>query len=248
MGIAQNNLEADASQVNGFECIILAGGLGTRLRGAVPDLPKCMAPIAGKPFLQFLIDYLIKEGVTHFIFSLGYMHEVIESFLATTYPALNFQCSIEDSPLGTGGAIKKACALSTQKNIMILNGDTMFAINVQAFMAFHQQQQAHCTLSLKPMENFERYGVVKISSDNRIESFEEKKYYQNGLINGGIYALQVTSFLSLPFPDRFSFESEYLEQYVGTKKIMGWVEETYFIDIGIPEDYAKAGIELPTLL
>ena len=111
------------------QAIILAGGLGTRLRSAVPDLPKCMAPVAGKPFLYHVIRYLQEEGVDSFIFSLGYMHEVIEAFLLQNYPLLDYQISIEEEPLGTGGAIKLAMLKSTQKNILALNGDTMFRID-----------------------------------------------------------------------------------------------------------------------
>jgi len=227
-----------------YECIILAGGLGTRLRSAVPDMPKCMAPVAGHPFLKHVIDYLLKEGVTKFIFSLGYMHEAIELFLETSYPNLQYQIALESEPLGTGGAIYLACKKATEKNLLILNGDTMFKANLTSMMSFHLQHQAACTLALKPMHDFDRYGVVDINQENCIQSFKEKQHYDSGLINGGIYALNVADFLSIPFPEKFSFEKDYLEKYFSSQKMMGIVQDEYFIDIGIPEDFERAGREL----
>src|SRR6201990_1043710 len=105
------------------EAIILAGGLGTRLRDAVPDLPKCMAPVAGRPFLFYVINALRMQGIEQFIFSLGYKHEIIEAYLADQFASLDYQCTIETEPLGTGGAIKLACSKATEKNVVIANGD-----------------------------------------------------------------------------------------------------------------------------
>lgn len=225
------------------EAIILAGGLGTRLRSAVPDLPKCMAPVAGKPFLHFVIDYLQRSGVDRFVFSLGYLHEVIETFVQENYPAMDCDFSIESEPLGTGGAIKHACGKATSENVLVLNGDTMYTINPLKLLDFHQQQHAACTLSLKPMQQFDRYGVVEIDKENHIRSFREKQFYEQGLINGGVYALNVMRFLSLDLPAKFSFEKDYLEKYVNSEKMMGLVMDKYFIDIGIPEDFNRANLE-----
>lgn len=227
-----------------YECIILAGGLGTRLRSAVPDLPKCMAPVAGKPFLNHVIDYLLAQGVSKFIFSLGYMHEVIEDFIKNEYPLLQYKCSIEEEPLGTGGAIHLAAKLASEKNVVVLNGDTMFKVNISELMSFHIQHNADCTLSLKPMQNFDRYGVVEINGECYVQSFKEKQFYESGNINGGVYALNLKSFLNLPFAEKFSFEKDYLEKYFSSSKMMGLIQDEYFIDIGIPEDFEKAGIEL----
>ncbi len=229
---------------NEYECIILAGGFGTRLKSAVPDLPKCMAPINGKPFLQYLIDYLIQQGVHSFIFSLGYLHEFIESFLQENYPTLIYKIVVENEPLGTGGAIKLAIEQAHQKNVIILNGDTMFTVNIQELYNFHTQHDCITTLSLKPMQQFERYGVVSINEQCHIQQFQEKKYYESGLINGGVYALNVDLFKKLSLPKVFSFEKDYLEKYFASYKMMGLIQDKYFIDIGIPEDFEKAKKEL----
>ena len=226
------------------EAIILAGGLGTRLRSAVPDLPKCMAPVAGKPFLHYVMTYLQQQGVDKFIFSLGYMNDAIESFLAENYPPACYQVSVEEEPLGTGGAIKLACKLATEKNILVLNGDTLFSVDLEKLAMDHKASNADCTLSLKPMHEFDRYGVVELSAENRVISFKEKQFYQSGLINGGVYALSVSSFLKEPLPQKFSFEKDYLEQYYRERNIYGLAQDEYFIDIGIPEDFERAGREL----
>jgi D-glycero-alpha-D-manno-heptose 1-phosphate guanylyltransferase len=226
------------------ECVILAGGLGTRLRSAVPDLPKCMAPVAGKPFLAHVIGYFQQQGVEKFIFSLGYKSEVIQDYLEAKYPALHKQYVIEKDPLGTGGAIQLACRQASEKNVLILNGDTLFSIQLPALTAFHEQHQSHCTLALKPMQQFDRYGVVEIAENGAIKSFKEKQFYKSGLINGGIYALQVEAFLKEGLPEKFSFEKDYLEKLYRVRPMYGVVQDEYFIDIGIPEDFEKANREL----
>ena len=226
------------------EAIILAGGLGTRLREAVPDLPKCMAPVAGKPFVSYVIDALRMQGIQHFVFSLGYKAEVIEKYLNEHYPTLDYTTAIEEEPLGTGGAIKLALDSARTENVLIANGDTLFKVNVDALGSFHLAKGSACTLALKPMKNFERYGVVELDGDNRIISFREKQYYNEGLINGGIYLLNKRQFLQHQFPQKFSFEKEYLEAQFDEGIFYGLPQDEYFIDIGIPEDYNKAQEDL----
>lgn len=229
------------------EAIILAGGLGTRLRSVVSGLPKCMAPVAGRPFLYYVISYLQKQGVEKFIFSIGYLSESIEKFLARNYPELDYQLSIEEEPLGTGGAIYAACKMASTENIFALNGDTLFDADTNALLNFHVRHHAECSLALKPMKEFDRYGVVEIYKDGCIKSFKEKKYYTEGLINGGIYAINTEAFLSRNFPEKFSFEKDYLEALVTEKQFYGLAHDGYFIDIGIPEDYERAQKEFSEL-
>jgi D-glycero-alpha-D-manno-heptose 1-phosphate guanylyltransferase len=228
------------------EAIILAGGLGTRLRSVIPDLPKCMAPVAGKPFLAYVINHLVKEGTEKFIFSIGYKGESIIDFIKTQYSTLNFQFSIEEEPLGTGGAIRLACKKAAEKTVLILNGDTLFTVDVNKLVIFHNMCGADCTLSLKPMQTFDRYGAVELNKDYSIKSFNEKKFYETGLINGGMYALHAEGFLNEDLPEKFSFEKEYLEKYFDKRRMYGVIQDKYFIDIGIPEAYERAQKELET--
>jgi D-glycero-alpha-D-manno-heptose 1-phosphate guanylyltransferase len=225
------------------ECIILAGGLGTRLKEAVPGLPKCMAPVSGRPFLFYVINYLRSQGVEKFIFSTGYMHEVIEDYLNSRFSTLNFQCSTEEEPLGTGGAIQLALTKATGQDLVIANGDTLYKADLHKAALFHMHQKAECTMLLKPMINFNRYGMVETNAESLVESFKEKQYYQQGNINGGIYLLNKDRFLDEEFPSKFSFEKDYLEKFCQTRRIYGQVQDEYFIDIGIPEDYKRSNKE-----
>ena len=224
------------------EAIILAGGLGTRLRDTVPGIPKCMAPVAGKPFLFYVINSLRMQGVEQFIFSLGYKHEVIEEYLKLEFPTLRYKNSIESEPLGTGGAIALACKLAESNTILIANGDTLFQVDVPAMAAFHEKNNAVCTLALKPMTNFERYGVVELDESGVVKSFKEKQHYKQGDINGGVYLLDVQEFQKEKFPVRFSFEKDFLEKR--QTGLFGTRQNGYFIDIGIPEDFERAQTEL----
>lgn len=224
--------------------IILAGGLGTRLRDTVPDLPKCMAPVAGKPFLSYVIDHLRMQGVERFIFSLGYKWGMVEDYLQKEYSTLNYTSVIEEEPLGTGGAIKLALQKFPSGDVVIANGDTLFKVNLHEISEFHRTNNSACTLALKPMHNFDRYGVVETDSSGKIISFQEKKYYEDGLINGGIYLLNREKFISHSFPEKFSFEKDYLEQFCTEGNMYGSIQNGYFIDIGVPEDYQKAQHEL----
>ncbi|HZV68996.1 MAG TPA: HAD-IIIA family hydrolase [Saprospiraceae bacterium] len=226
------------------EAIILSGGLGTRLKEVVPELPKTMAPVAGHPFLTHIIRYLLSKGIEKFIFSLGYKHEVIEDFLENKFPYLNYMCVIEKEPLGTGGAIKFALTKSTERDVLIVNGDTLFKIDIDILKEKHIEEQSECTLALKPMRHFDRYGVVETDHDGRVKRFTEKKFVEWGNINGGIYILNKPVFLKNTFPKIFSFEKDYLVKYVDTHPFYGIVQDKYFVDIGIPSDFERAQLEL----
>jgi len=222
------------------EAIILAGGLGTRLRSAVPDLPKCMAPVAGRPFLHYVIEYYKKQGITKFIFCLGYKHELIEDYLSQSFIDVQYTVTIEEDPLGTGGAIYQGALKAVSSDVIVLNGDTFFEVDVAGLSFFHKSKKADCTVCLKEMKNSDRYGVVEINDEGRITSFKEKNFYARSTINGGVYALNTLSFLAEKLPEKFSFEKDYFEKYFREKKIYGFKQDGYFIDIGIPADYNKA--------
>ncbi|HLF47266.1 MAG TPA: HAD-IIIA family hydrolase [Chitinophagaceae bacterium] len=226
------------------ESIILAGGFGTRLKSAVPDLPKCMAPVNGRPFLFYIINYLRSQGIQKFIFSLGYKHEIIEAYLKEQFSTLDYQCSTEKEPLGTGGGILAACYKTSDEQVLVVNGDTLFKANIAKAFSFHIKKQADYSLILKPMEKFDRYGTVELNEDGSIFHFSEKKFYKKGFINGGVYILNVRKFLEEELPAKFSFEKDFLEKYHSTRSIVASVQDEYFIDIGIPEDYQKAIEEL----
>jgi D-glycero-alpha-D-manno-heptose 1-phosphate guanylyltransferase len=222
-----------------MEAIVLAGGLGTRLKSVVSDLPKCMAPVNGQPFLYYLLQDLGQKGFRHVILSLGYKHETVEQWVNALQWPFRISTVVEDSPLGTGGAIRLAMGKATEDRVFILNGDTYFHIDFHRLLLHHFRASASISIALKRMEHFDRYGTVTTDASGKILEFVEKKPCTEGYINGGIYL--VNNPLSL-FPDTaaFSFETEVLQQRVTTGDLYGHAFDGYFIDIGIPEDYAKA--------
>jgi D-glycero-alpha-D-manno-heptose 1-phosphate guanylyltransferase len=221
------------------EAIVLAGGLGTRLKPAVSDLPKSLAPIAGKPFLSYLLDLAGRQGIQKFVFALGHKAEPIEAFVKEYLPANSYAFSVEEEPLGTGGAIFRACKEVADEEVIVLNADTFFGVSFLNLSIIHELRKAECTLALKPMKSFDRYGAVSIEKQV-ITGFSEKKFQKSGLINGGVYALSTGLFLQKPLPSIFSFEKDYLEKEFHGGKIIGMISDAYFIDIGIPEDYERA--------
>lgn len=226
-----------------MECIVLAGGLGTRLSGVVSDVPKCMAPVAGEPFLAHILRYLEAQFADHVIFSLGYKHEIVIEWLRQK--AFTFKTSwvIEKEPLGTGGGIKLALNKAKESKVFVLNGDTMFNVDLRKMLP-ELKPESKAMLALKPMKDYDRYGSVQLDEANNIVAFEEKKFHTEGLINGGIYLLNQTQEDFSSFPQQFSFEKDFFEQEEASGTLAGFVADEYFIDIGIPEDYYRAQEEL----
>ena len=233
-----------------MEAIILAGGLGTRLRSVVSEVPKCMAPVAGEPFLWYLLKYLSRYDVTRVILSVGYLREVIFKWIDEVkdeFPFV-FDYAIEEEPLGTGGGIKLALSKATTNDVFVLNGDTFFDVNLNELLEAHSLYPSSITIALKPMHEFERYGRVIINNvDKKIVEFKEKEYCKQGLINGGVYAINRLEPIFDGLIDKFSFETAVLEPQCKLGKLFGVVQNGYFIDIGIPEDYQRAQIELPMI-
>ena len=225
------------------EAIILAGGFGTRLTNVL-DVPKPMAPINGVPFLQILLDDLLVKGITRFHLAVGHQHEVIVAYFGNSYMGCKINYIIENTPLGTGGAIQKALAEVNSENVFVFNGDTFFDVDIEQMNEQHDAKNAVVTIALKPMTEFERYGAVKYNPDLRITDFSEKQFCEKGAINGGVYLLQKNGFEGLNLPEQFSMEQAYFETYCSEKNFYGYLSDGYFIDIGIPEDYERAQTEL----
>lgn len=226
------------------EAIVLAGGLGTRLRSVLPDQPKCLAPVADRPFLFHVINYWRSQGIERFVFSLGYKHEQVLEYLSKHFPTLNYETVIEAEPLGTGGAITLALRACEQSQILVLNGDTLFQGDLHAAARIHSQQNANCTLLLKPLTHFDRYGLVHTEPNGQIRSFQEKQAVSSGQINAGVYLIDKHKMLDEELPVKYSFEKDFLERYVLERKFYGIAQDVYFRDIGIPEDHQLADREL----
>lgn len=230
-----------------FECIILAGGLGTRLRDSIGARPKCMAPVAGRPFLHYLFQFLRTQNVKRIVLSLGYESgQVIEWLQQTKWP-FEIDWVIEETPLGTGGGIQLALNKCRTSNICVLNGDTFFEVSIEKLFEKQRSTGAETLLATRQMEDADRYGIVEMNEDGLITRFLEKQPGSRGAINGGVYFINRDRFLKRNFPVSFSFEKEYLERFVSEKIFYGSCADGYFIDIGIPSDYERAQTSFKTL-
>lgn len=230
------------------EAIVLAGGLGTRLRAEVRDLPKCMAKIAGRPFLEYQLDYLIHQGIRRVILSVGYLAEAVEQHFGDAYHECTIGYARETSPLGTGGAIRHAMEQVTGSQVAVLNGDSVFLADLQIQYQYHLEAGADTTLALHSMTHPDRYGTVELDPTGRITRFLEKQMLAEGLINTGVYVFDVARFREKQLPEKFSIEKDYFEALVRQYPFAGFPTEGYFLDIGIPEDYHRACQELPEKL
>lgn len=221
------------------DAIILAGGMGTRLRQIVPDLPKPMAPVNGMPFLFYLLQWLGKYDVRNVIISAGYRSEEITAYFGNSFGNIELDYAIEEKALGTGGAVMYALSKASGNNILIVNGDTWFPVDLTGLSTFHAGTGSKFTIALKKMENFSRYGTVECRGDI-IVRFNEKRFCPSGLINGGIYMAGIKFLEDQHMPEVFSLEKDLLEKKAGTGELMCRVFDDPFIDIGIPEDYLRA--------
>lgn len=225
----------------GREVIILAGGLGTRLRKVIGETPKPMAAVAGRPFLEHVLNYLRRFNFEHVILSVGYRWESIQSHFGDSFQGIKISYAIEKQPLGTGGAIKFAMEKCKGNQVMVLNGDTFFEVNLNDFYNSHNDSSADVSLVLRKVNQPDRYGTVSLNESHKVLQFiEKRKGLVTGLINGGVYLICRRAFESFKLPTKFSVEEEFFAIHLHSLKIQGFISDGYFIDIGVPKDYAKA--------
>ena len=224
--------------------IILAGGLGTRLRETVPDLPKPMAPINGRPFLEHQFDYWIGQGVKRFVLSVGYRHKVIIDHFGATYRGVPLDYAIEPSPLGTGGGLLLAAErLSGETAFLLLNGDTYFEVELAALRDIHDSKKADLTFALFRATVAGRYMGVDIAADGRITSLNSGAGKPGRVANGGVYLLNPETLRVGGWKpgDKVSLEDEIqLAAFESDRRLYGLECSGIFIDIGVPEDYSRA--------
>jgi len=223
------------------EAVILAGGKGTRLREVVADMPKSMAPVNGRPFLEYLLDYLITQGISSFILSVGYRRELIINHFGESYCGVPVDYAEEMEPMGTGGGIRLALWKVKGSRAFAMNGDSLFRVDIKQMMEQHLRRQADVTIALRELDDTGRYGRVEMNRDHKIIGFSEKgKTPGEGYINGGVYILEKKFFMEPEFRGRFSIEKDCFEQHYREAGMFGFPSQGYFLDIGIPDDYQKA--------
>ena len=221
-----------------MEAIVLAGGFGTRLSHVVKDVPKPMAPVAGKPFLEYILADLVEQGVTRIVLAVHYKKECIMNYFGDRFHGAEILYSVEETPLFTGGAIKKALTLCEEERVLVINGDTFYKVPLKAMHDFSASAGKIITIAVKEMTNFSRYGKVDVDADGLITAFHEKQFCRSGKINGGIYDIERTALER--YPECFSIEEFFFPEMLKIKEIAAFLSNSYFIDIGVPEDYAKA--------
>ncbi len=226
-----------------MEAIILAGGLGTRLRSVCSDLPKPQVDVHGKPFLAHLMSYWKAQGITHFILSVGYLHEKIIAYFGSSFEGVPIDYAIEQTPLGTGGGLLLAIDDLWDKKspVFVVNGDTYFEVPGQEFLQFHMEKKSRCSFALYSIENNTRYGGLEIHSSGQIIGMRRVSQMQPCLINGGCYLIQPETFQSLKSQQgtdqKVSLEEQLLPFLIAEGSCYGKIFNQFFIDIGIPEDY-----------
>jgi D-glycero-alpha-D-manno-heptose 1-phosphate guanylyltransferase len=221
------------------EVIVLAGGLGTRLRGVVPDLPKPLAPVAGRPFLAWLLDAFERAGMRRVVLATGYRSEMIERAVGTAWGGMEIAYSREPQPLGTGGAIRQAANLVQGDGVHLVNGDTFLRCDPHALESYTRGRGCALGIALARVEDAGRYGAVEVEAGG-VAGFREKGGSGPGLINAGSYFLTSEGLDRLPRDAAYSFESCVLVPWSKAGQVAAFDRTSDFIDIGVPEDYARA--------
>jgi NDP-sugar pyrophosphorylase family protein len=222
-----------------FPAVLLAGGFGTRLRGVLPDLPKPLAPVRGRPFLAYLFDQLAEAGWTRAILCLHYKSEQIIQALGDHHGSLKLEYSVEPEPLGTGGAARLALARVNAPRFLLLNADSFCAAPLAEFAAFHRAHGRPASIVSVRVPDSARYGRLELAHDGLVSAFTEKRASHGaGSINAGIYMLESALAESIPTGRPVSLESEMFPSWL-PQGLMAWETTATFIDIGTPESYAQ---------
>jgi D-glycero-alpha-D-manno-heptose 1-phosphate guanylyltransferase len=224
--------------------VILAGGLGTRLRSAVPDLPKSMAPIGGRPFLEYQLDYWMAQGISRFVLSVGYRHEAIMEYFGLRYKGVELEYAIEERPLGTGGGLLLAAEkASCDEPFLLLNGDTYFEANWDSLTSFSQANDADWCFSLSRTNEIGRYMGIEVSPQGQITSLKSGNAHAGRLTNGGVYWVHPRALRGGRFVlgEKASLEDDIFPAALASGQRLFGIEFTgMFIDIGVPDDYRRA--------
>jgi NDP-sugar pyrophosphorylase family protein len=220
--------------------VILAGGRGTRLQAVVSDRPKPLAPVAGRPFLAYLLDQVVDAGVGRIVLSTGYLAEQFADVIGTTYRGVEIAYAQEDQPLGTGGAIRFANQRANADHLLVMNGDSYCDADLRAYFAWHRAGGHDGSLMLVKVDDASRFGTVEIAADGQIKAFLEKRPDPvPGYINAGVYLLHKKLLEQLP-EGASSIERDAFPAWIKQYLVKGWVTDGAFIDIGIPSDYERS--------
>lgn len=224
------------------EAIVLAGGFGTRLRNVVPDLPKPMAPVGGRPFLEIVLRSLASKGFSRVVLSLGFMAEKISGHFGNQFAGMDLVYVVEDRPMGTGGAVRLAIEQCIQDHVFVMNGDTFLDLEAEA-IEDRWRANRHVVIVAREVPDTFRYGRLLVQN-GLVTGFTEKGTNGAGFINAGCYVFRKTELDAFPLNQPFSLEADFLAKAVQTIPVDVFVTNGHFIDIGVPDDYHRAQTEL----
>ena len=233
-------------QKNNVDSIVLAGGFGKRLKKHLPDLPKALAPINNTPFIDLLIDQIKAfKKISKVILALGYKAKMIQNHCQKTNYGVPLEYSIEKTPLGTGGAFKKALHLCQTEHVLVLNGDSFLNFNFSSLFQAHIKQKADITLVYTSVDDVSRYGQIIVDPlSQKICSFKEKEKNKKsqGFISCGFYLVKKNLFkdLTLEKKESFSLEKEAFPLFLEKKRFFGFFCKEPFIDIGTKESFLES--------
>jgi D-glycero-alpha-D-manno-heptose 1-phosphate guanylyltransferase len=233
-------LSSQFSDLSPVTAVVLAGGLGTRLRPVVSDQPKVLAAVGGRPFLAYVLDQLTAAGVRKVVVCAGYLGDQLEAAFHASYRGASLSYSREPSPLGTAGALRLALPLLRSDPVLVMNGDSFCDADLKEFVGWHQVRGARASLLLTEVPDTQRYGRVDVDRSGQVTRFEEKADASGrGLINAGIYLLTQEVLCAIPAHRAVSLEREVLPAWVG-RGLYACQSVGAFLDIGTPEAYAQA--------
>lgn len=221
------------------EAIVLVGGRGTRLQSVISDVPKPLAPVAGRPFLAWLLDDLWRSGIRRAILATGYLADQIETYVGMEWKGMSVAYSFEEKPLGTGGAVAQAIRQIQGQAVHVVNGDTYLRFVPAALQAAAEISGTSMAVALAEVADVSRYGAV-LTANGKIAGFTEKGGSGPGLVNAGCYFLSEKAISGLPRKPQFSLEQDFIGPQVSSGNVAAFVGTSDFIDIGVPDDYAKA--------
>jgi NDP-sugar pyrophosphorylase family protein len=220
--------------------VILAGGLGTRLRPAVADLPKVLAPVLGRPWLLFILDQLAGADIRQVVLLTGHKAGQVRDEIGDHYRGMRLTYSPEPTPLGTAGAVRAALPCLTGDAILLMNGDSYCAVDLNALCEFHSRQHADISMVLARSSDASRFGMVRVDTQERVIAFDEKTQSGGGWINAGVYFLAKSLIEEIAPHRQVSLEKEMFPHWIGRRAAYAFRTEGPFLDIGTPESYAQA--------
>jgi D-glycero-alpha-D-manno-heptose 1-phosphate guanylyltransferase len=220
------------------EAMILAGGLGTRLRAMVADRPKPMAAVGGRPFIAFLLDQLVRHGFQRVVICVGHMGQYVPKVLGDHFGPLRLVYSFEEAPLGTGGALRLASSLVSENDVLAMNGDSFCDFNLCALSQAHRSYGAAATLAVLEQSDRRRSGAVTIDSNGHVTGFESRPAIPTpGLINAGVYMFRRNVLDFMPQGLNLSLEDDVFSRLISRGELFALQVNGRFIDIGTPESY-----------